>query len=267
MIDTHCHLDFPPFAGKVKRVLAEAREAGVTTIINPGTSGRTSRTAVELAEQYAGQSDERAEVWAAIGIHPTEKEQVSFADFDDWRALAAHRRVVAIGEVGLDYHHAREYPDDTPSMHDQRVLFEQFVLIAEEAGKPLIIHAREAHADALSVVRAVASQEPILIFHSFDGDQETARLLLDAGAYLGFNNLLTYPKNDALRQVAAWTPLDRILIETDAPFLPPQSRRGEVTMPADVRSVAEQIATLHRRSIEEIDTVTSHTARAIFQLH
>lgn len=259
MIDTHCHLDFPPFAGKVRRVLLEAAEAGVTTVINPGTSWRSSQYAVELAT-------ENPEIWAAVGIHPTEKESLSFNQLQTWRELATHRRVVAIGEVGLDYHHVREHAEETPSIHDQRVTFEQFVLIAEEVGKPLIVHAREAHLDALSVVRAVAGTEPTLIFHSFDGDQEVARQLLDAGAYLGFNNLLSYPKNEALRQVAAWAPLERILLETDAPFLPPQARRGDVCNPADVMAVAEQVAALHNKTVEEVDLVTTRSARAVFAL-
>lgn len=267
MIDTHCHLDFPPFAGKVRRVLSEAAAAGVTTVINPGTSWRSSQAAVELATKPADAAEAApVEVWAAVGIHPTEKATLSLDDLAGWRELAAHRRVVAIGEVGLDYHHVREHGASTPTVHEQRVIFEQFILVAEEAGKPLIIHAREAHLNALSVVRAVASATPTLVFHSFDGDQETARQLLDAGAFLGFNNLLTYPKNEALRAVAAWVPLDRILLETDAPFLPPQNRRGDTAAPADVVPVAEALAALHKTEVEVIAQTTTRTARAVFNL-
>jgi len=259
MIDTHCHLDFPPFAGKIRRVLAEAAEVGVTEVINPGTSWRSSQYVVELATDYS-------EVWAAVGTHPTEKEGISFEQLTDWRELASHRRVVAIGEVGLDYHHARVHPEDTPSIHDQKVLFEQFIMIAEEVGKPLIIHAREAHLDALALVQEISGTQPMMIFHSFDGAQDVARQLLDAGAYIGLNNLLTYPKNEDLRQVAAWAPLDRLLLETDGPFLPPQNRRGGEATPADVVPVAQLLAELHHNDLAQVDAITTRTARAIFAL-
>lgn len=259
MIDTHCHLDFPQFAGRTQRLLKEAAAVGVGGIINPGTSLEASRRAVDLAEKYPN-------VWAAVGVHPTDLTSPSFEDLTIFRELAASRRVVAIGEVGLDYHHVRVHPDTTPSVREQQSRYEQFLLIAEEAGKPVIIHAREAHREALAIARAVVGGRVPLIFHSFDGSLEVMEELLSAGAWLGFNNMLGYPKNQALRAVAAQVPLERILLETDAPFLPPADRRGTDAEPADVRAVAQVLAEVKGIPLEKIDRVTTANATELFRL-
>lgn len=260
LVDTHCHLDFESFAEDVAAVVERAAEAGVTRIIVPGLDLDNAPAVLALAERFPG-------VYAAVGVHPN-----SAAGWrDEWigqlRDLAQHDRVVAIGEIGLDY-----YWDKTPHETQQRALTAQLEL-AVELGLPVIIHNREASED---VVRLLAAISPLApgpwplapalrgVLHSFSADWATAEAALGLGFYLGFTGPLTYKKADDLRAIAARVPLNRVLIETDAPFLAPHPFRGKRNEPAYVRLVAERLAEVRGVSLAEVAESTTANALELF---
>lgn len=256
MVDTHCHLDFEPFRYHEEEYLKRATEAGVTMLINPGTNLVSSSKAVGLARKYPL-------IYAAVGLHPTEAGGVDITTTEAFRDLAEREKVIAIGEVGLDYWHLEKEPDKTPSKREQQLVFEQFCSLAADLKLPLLVHARAAIDDALGIVRHYLKQIPA-IFHSFDGTYVEAKSILRAGGYIGLNNVIGYPKNNELREVVAKLPLDRIVLETDAPWLPPADRRGQSSEPADVRKVAEVIAEIKTHPVAVIERATDVTVKQIF---
>jgi TatD DNase family protein len=253
LVDTHCHLDFDRFDGDRDEVVSRAAEAGVTRIVVPGIDLASSRRVVELAERYEG-------VYAAVGVHPN-----SSAGWEDgWigtlRELAGHEKVVAIGEIGLDY-----YRDWSPRPVQQQALRAQLELAAE-VGKPVIIHNRESDADVVRMLgeSALVGRERPGVLHSFAAPWEMAEAALAMGYYLGFTGPVTYKNADGLRRIAGQVPLERLLVETDAPFLAPQQHRGDRNEPAYVRLVAERIAELHGLSLEGLAEQTTANARRLF---
>lgn len=254
LIDTHCHLDFDAFDGIRDEVIREAFDAGVTRIVNPGTDLERSRAAVALADTYPG-------VVAAVGVHPGSTADFVPAMLDEVRALADHPKVVAIGEIGLDYHW-----DDSPR-DVQRAAFEAQLALAAALSLPVIVHNRDASEDVIDVLAAwVSTLPPALrarpgVLHSFSAPQAIADRALDLGFYLGFTGPITFKNADDLRHVAARVPDDRILVETDAPFLTPHPYRGKrPNRPAYVRFVAERLAAL--RLVPEDTFAAQSTANA-----
>jgi TatD DNase family protein len=249
LIDTHCHLDFERFDEDRAEVVARAAVSGVTRIIVPGLDLDNCRAVLRLADEYEG-------VYAAVGIHPNS----SAAWQDSWvgvlRDLARHEKVVAIGEIGLDY-----YWDKSPKATQQRALGMQLELAAE-LNLPVILHNRESNEDVV----AMLSDSPLVgrenpgVMHSFAADWETAVATLNLGYYLGFTGPVTYKKADELRALVAKVPLERILVETDAPFLTPQPYRGKRNEPGYVRYVAERIAAV--RGLETAVFAQQSTANA-----
>lgn len=255
LVDTHCHLDDLAFAGDIEAVMDRAAEAGVRQVIVPAIDLGNVEAVLSLTERFVG-------VFAAVGVHPN-----SAANWDDeWiaklRVLASHRKVVAIGEIGLDY-----YWQKTPMEIQHRALFRQLELAAE-LGLPVIIHNRESNADVLRLLgeSPLAGTERPGVLHSFSGDWAMAKAALDMNYYLGFTGPLTYKKADELRDIASRAPLDRILIETDAPYLTPQPHRGQRNEPAYVRMVAERLAELRGVSLAEIARITTANSERIFRL-
>jgi len=260
LIDTHCHLDFDAYDAVRDSIVREAAEAGVTRIINPGTDLARSRAAVGLADAYPG-------VYAAVGIHPN-----STADFDEpmldaLREMAAHPKVIAIGEIGLDY-----YRDNSPRAQQWRA-FEAQLALAADLGLPVIIHNREASDDVLDILAAWTPSLPDAlrdrpgVLHSFSAPQSAAERGLAIGFYLGFTGPVTFKKADDLRRIAARVPLDRILVETDGPFLTPEPRRGRwPNKPAYVRYIAERIAALHTLPDDAFAAQTTANAERLFAL-
>lgn len=255
LIDTHCHLDVNSFASDRDEVVARAAAAGVGRIVVPAIDLGNVEAVLELAAGLKG-------VYAAVGVHPNSAAAWQDSWIDELRRLAAHQKVVAIGEIGLDYHW-----DKTPVKVQHHALARQLEL-AHALDLPVIIHNREANADTLAQLAAspLNGRERPGVLHSFSGDWSMAEAALVMGFYLGFTGPLTYKKADEMRDVATRAPLERILIETDAPYLTPQPYRGKRNEPAYVRYVAERLAELRGLSVEEIAHITTTNAERLFQL-
>lgn len=255
LVDTHCHLDFHTLTADIDGVIGRAVAAGVTRMIVPALDLASVQAALALADRFP-------EVWVAVGVHPNSAVDWQDEWIDELRAAAAHEKVVAIGEIGLDY-----YWDKTPADVQHRALALQLEL-AGELGMPVIVHNREATEDNLGLLAAspVAGRERAGVLHSFDGDWALAERVLDLGFYIGFTGPLTFKKANELRDVAARVPLGRILIETDSPYQTPEPHRGRRNEPAYVRLVAERLAQLRGLSLDEIARVTTANAERLFGL-
>ena len=254
MIDTHAHLDDPALFAELDDVLARARLAGVNRVIAVGTTADSSAQIVEIAAK-------RPEVFAAAGIHPNHASEAVAGDWERIASLARLPRVVAIGETGLD-----RYRDHTP-FPLQQDYFDRHLALAGELGLPIVIHCRNCEQDIITQLERL--HRPILgILHSFTGDWDCAQAFLELGLHLSFAGMITF-KNaslDALRSVAARVPIDRLLVETDSPYLSPHPFRGARNEPARVALVLERIAALRDLTVEELDRVTSENARKLFRL-
>ena len=254
LVDTHCHIQTEEFDEDRHEVLARAREAGVDTLIVVGGAGdlSTNDAAVRLA-------DEHADVYATVGMHPHDAKDVDEEDMDRLRGLSAHPKVVAIGETGLDFHY-----DHSPR-RVQREMFERFVGLAVETRLPVVVHNRESDREAAETLRGGNGRLEGVI-HCFTSDAAAARTFLDLGFYLSFSGIVTFKNAGALRDIARWVPLDRLLIETDAPFLAPVPKRGRRNEPAYVRFVAETLAEVRGVGVDEIAGAVSDNARTLFRL-
>jgi len=257
LIDTHTHLDDARYDDDREAMIARAREAGVDTFVTIGCDLATSRAAIGLAERYPF-------VYATVGVHPHEVKHIGDGWYDELRRLAAHSKVVGYGEIGLDYH----YNHSPPKL--QRERFREQVLLARELKKPIVVHTREAQEDTIAILREENAGDVGGVFHCFSGDAWLAKVALDLGFYLSFSGVLTFQNAAMLREIAQTVPLDRILVETDCPYLTPAPHRGKRNEPAYVRLVAEKVAEIKARegtgSLEEIARLTSANARRLFKL-
>jgi TatD DNase family protein len=255
LVDSHAHLDDPAFAQDLPAVLERARAAGVRWIVTAGTDLASSQRSLALARQYPG-------VRVAVGVHPSAAATWTPETAAALRQLAADPLVVAIGEIGLDY-----YRPGAPAAVQQAVLWEQLRL-ASDLGRPVVLHNREATADLLALLhRWVAERSPARgVLHCFTGDLATAQRALDLGFFLSFGGILTFPKSEPLRAVAAAVPLERLLLETDSPYLAPQPVRGRRNEPAYLRYVAEGLAARRGLSLEAVAAQTTANARQLFGL-
>jgi TatD DNase family protein len=253
LIDTHCHLDFDRFDEDRKAVVQRAVDAGVERIVVPALDLENCTAVLSLTEQYEG-------VFAAVGVHPNSSADWREEWIDAIRSFAQHEKVIAIGEIGLDY-----YWDKSPKAVQHRALTSQLALAAE-LGLPVIIHNRESDGDVLRLLEqsALNGRPGPGVLHSFSTTWETAEAALDMGFYLGFTGPVTYKKADELRDIAARVPFDRMLVETDAPFLAPQQYRGKRNEPAYVAYVAEKIAEVRGLTTAEIAQQTTENARRLF---
>ena len=253
LIDTHCHVQMRQFAADRERVIASAFSGGVGRLIVPGTDVETSKAALDLAEQYAGR------IFAGVGVHPHDASTLTPQALIELRALAQQPSVVAIGEIGLDY-----YRDLSPRDSQRDALIAQLGL-ARELDLPVIVHNRESHDDMIALLRAYGAGVRG-VFHCFIGDRAMANDALNLGFYLSFAGPLTYPRNEELRDVAAWAPADRILVETDSPYLSPQPLRGKRNEPQHVALVARTLAQARGVTDEEIADLTTRNASNLFRL-
>lgn len=253
IIDTHCHLDFESFDDDRDAVVQRAIDAGVERIIVPALDLENCPKVLRLAERYKS-------VFAAVGIHPNSTKQWNDSWIEKLRDFAAHPRVVAIGEIGLD-----DYWDKSPK-ETQRHAFAAQISLAAELDLPIIVHNRETDREIVDMLRASGGNRRANpgVVHSFFSGWEVAEELLSLGFYLGFTGPVTFKKANNLRRVPARMPLDRILVETDAPFLAPQPHRGKRNEPAYVAHIVEQLAELRDKSKEEMATITTHNAVRLF---
>lgn len=251
LVDSHLHLDLSQFDEDRDSVVSRASGANVVCLINPGRNLESSRRAVELAEKYP-------QVYAAVGVHPHCAAEEGTESEGGFRSLAEHPRVVAIGEIGLDFFRNISPPET------QRRVFRKYLRLARELNLPAIVHCRDAFEEICSIIREESSQTLRGVLHSFSGDESSAESLLRAGFYISFSGQLTYRKNDRLRSVARMLPNERVLVETDSPFLPPQPERGKRNEPAFVRHVAEELARIKGLTLEDVARITTRNVRRLF---
>ncbi len=258
MIDTHCHLDDQQFEADLAAVIARAAAAGVEQIISLGTTAASSRATVRLAETYSN-------LFAAVGIHPNSCAEAVAGDWDAIVSLLDHPRVVALGETGLD-----RYWDYSP-IELQRDYFDRHLRLSQQRDRAVVIHCRDAWADMLPMLREAASRGPLRgVMHAFSGDAAMAAECLDLGLYVSFAGNVTYTnkKFQSLREAAAGVPADRILNETDSPYLTPEPFRSKQKRnePALVAHTAAALAALRGVPLEEFVRQTTANARRLFRL-
>lgn len=247
--DSHAHLDDTRFDGDRTEIFDTLKEHDVRLVMNVGCDLPSSERSVALAERYPF-------VYAAVGSHPDDTDHVDGRLLDRYRALAAHPKVRAIGEIGLDYHY-----EDIPRAR-QIIAFEEQLELAETLKKPVIVHEREAHGDATDIVRRHPDVRGV--FHCFSGSKELALWLVERGWYIGFTGVLTFKNARKAVETAQVLPLDRILIETDCPYMAPEPYRGRRNDSRYVPLVAEKLAELRGLTPEEAGSITTENARRLF---
>lgn len=259
LTDTHCHLTLPQFNSEVDQLLERALAAGVERVVVPGIDLDTSRAAVQLAERLPS-------VYAAVGLHPHSASDWSAELGSELEQLSRSPKVVAIGEIGLDF-----YRELAPRSLQRQALGGQLEL-AKQLGKPVIVHNREATQELLEVLIEWAGgldtdrKRRAGVLHAFSGDQQEAELAIESGFYLGVAGPVTYPNADDLRDTLRLLPLARLLIETDSPYLAPQPRRGKRNEPAYLPFIAEGLATLQGAELAATADATSENAAELFDL-
>lgn len=260
LVDTHAHLDFSKFDADRPAVIERARAAGVAAIVNVGTDLQSSQRAVSLAEEYD-------DVYAAVGMHPHSAKKLDGAALAELRELAQRAKVVAIGEIGLDYYRNLSPPEV------QRRAFQAQLAWAARLGKPVIIHDRDAHEEIMKALSDWAEKVGsstlagrMGVLHTFSGNLSMAQKAIDLGFYISISGPVTYRNAGQLPDIVRALPLNRLLVETDCPFLAPEPHRGRRNEPAFTRLVAERIAELKGITFEELAQATTANARRLFEL-
>jgi len=251
--DTHAHLHYADFEQDREAMIRRAESAGVKFFLNVGTDLTSSQASLALAEAHSN-------IWAAAGIHPHDAVKATDADFAAIENLMKHPRMAAVGEVGLDF-----YRDHSP-VTVQRDVFRRFVEMALRVDKPLVIHCRDAYEALMDLLRDIQPSGYQGVIHCFSSDKQVMEALLDLGFYISFAGPLSYKKNDVLREACAACPQERLLIETDAPFLPPQSLRGKRNESAYMLETAAVMAGLQGLSLEALAELTTANARRLLRL-
>lgn len=252
LIDTHAHLQWASFDKDREKVINRAMKVDVKYIVDIGFDVNGSRKAIELAEKHEG-------LYATVGIHPHSASQLNENVLDKLRKLSENPKVVAIGEIGLDY-----YRNLSPR-HTQKKAFKAQLFLAEDLGLPVAIHDREAHADTLKMLSKFKGKIKGTM-HCFSGSREMAEQCVRFGFYISFAGPVTFPNSHKLQEIAKWIDLNKILLETDSPWLAPQDMRGKRNEPAFLPFIAKKIAELKGISVDELAEATTKNAKEIFQL-
>lgn len=253
LTDTHCHLDFKDFESDRDDVIRRARSEGIEFIINVGSSLEGTKRSVEIAR-------ENDIIYAAAGIHPHEADGIKEKDLELFREFVGEKKTIAIGEIGLDYY------KNLSSKSNQKRLFIKLLREAKSRSLPVIIHNRDAHEDTIGILKDIMGNPIEGVMHCFSGDRSFLRECLDSGLFISFTCNLTFKNANRLREVARLVPMDRLLLETDAPFLAPQIFRGRRNEPAYVRYLAQEIARIKGLSFEEVGKITTDNAKRLFGL-
>lgn len=258
IVDSHCHLNILPVeqVGTVDEVLAKAHELGVERLLCVAINPQQWSEVIALAERYP-------QVYAAIGVHPCEAPEVVVSDAD-LIAVASHPKVIAIGEVGLDYFHFNASGDE--DMGWQHARFKQHIAVAKQLNKPLIIHTRHSTPDCLAILAEQNAQEVGGIMHCFVEDLATAEQAMALNFYISFSGIVTFKNATDLKAVAKAVPLERLLVETDAPYLAPVPYRGKTNQPGYTRYVVEEIARLKGLSFDAVAQATTANFNRLFKL-
>lgn len=253
LVDTHAHIDFPRFNDDRDEVIKRAKENNLEYIINVGADEASSQRSIELAQKHDM-------IYAVVGIHPHEAKNVTESTYKQLKNWAKEDKVVAIGETGLDYHY-----DNSPREVQQQV-FRRHIQLAKEVELPLVIHSREAEDQTMEILKEEEAEEVGGIIHCFPGDQKMADQALDLNFYIAVGGILTFNNSYQLQRVVKQIPLDKLLIETDAPYLTPEPNRGKRNEPAYVKYVADKLAQILPHSTEKIAAVTTENAKEAFNI-
>ena len=253
IFESHAHYDDEAFDTDREELLTSLEEHGIGTVVNIGASLAGSEATVKLAEKYPF-------IYGAVGVHPSEVTELTEEGMARLRSLCGHEKVVAVGEMGLDYH----YPEPDAAL--QKKWFERQLDLAKEVRLPVIIHSREAAKDTLDMMRALRAEETGGVVHCFSYTKEMAREYLDMGYYFGIGGVITFKNAKKLKEAVQYIPMEKILLETDSPYLSPEPHRGERNSSQNLPYVAEAIAELKGISCEEVVEVTEKNAKKLFGL-
>jgi len=254
LIDTHCHLDEEAFRYDVAEVIRRAEDANLAALLTIGTTADSSRRAVELAAKFAS-------VYAIVGIQPNYVSAAQPGDWDEIMQLATAEKVVGLGETGLD-----RYWDHSP-IEIQADYFDRHLELSRQRDLPFVVHCRNAEDDVVAQLTRAAVHGPLRgVMHSFCGTTETAQACVALGLHISYSGMLTFKRNEALRQTAAGVPSDRLLVETDAPYLAPHPHRDKRNEPANVAITCACLATCQGKSAEDMAAITTANARRLFRL-
>ena len=254
LIDTHCHLTFEGLAENVAAVIERSKAVGVTGWITVGTDPQHNRKAIELAERFEN-------MYAAIAIHPHDAKTVTADILKELRELAQHNKVVAVGETGLDYHY------NFSSHEEQRKVFAEHLKIAAELNLPVIVHCREALNETMGILEQHGGGVKKVVFHCFSGSAEQAKIVLGNGFYISFTGVVTFKNAEKVRRAAEVVPLDRMMVETDAPYMSPEPmRKQKINEPALMIHTAAFLAELKGMGLADFAEAVTATSRTFFGL-
>lgn len=251
MIDTHSHINFEDYKENFDGFISDLKENDIQNVIIPGVEPSTFDEIISLCEKYEM-------IYGAIGIHPSEFQTFNENSKEKIYELLKHKKIVAIGEIGLDYHYGAD------SKEEQKELLRQQLKIAEELQVPVIIHDRESHEDVFEILQNYNLKD--VIFHCFSGNAEFAKKCINSGYYIAIGGVVTFKNAKDLKEAAKIIPLDKLLLETDAPYLAPVPFRGKLNTPAYLKYIAQEIATLREIDVEEIKKQTTENAKKVFGL-
>ena len=253
LIDTHTHIDMENFADRFDEVMQIAKDYGVEKVVIPGVEPSGFDRIIKLCEEYP-------DVYGAVGVHPEELNSYNEEAENKIKELLKHKKIIAVGEIGLDYYW------DKSQIEKQKEIFERQILIAKQAQKPILVHDREAHLDSFEILKKSNAAETGVVMHCFSGSPEFAQQCINEGFYIAIGGVVTFKNAKKVKEVAKTVPLDKLLLETDAPYMTPVPFRGKENQPAYVKFVAEEIAQLRGVSFEEIAEATTANAKKLLKI-
>ena len=253
LIDTHTHIDMENFADRFDEVMQTAKDYGVEKVVIPGVEPSGFDRIIKLCEEYP-------DVYGAVGVHPEELNSYNEEAENKIKELLKHKKIIAVGEIGLDYYW------DKSQIEKQKEIFERQILIAKQAQKPILVHDREAHLDSFEILKKSNAAEIGVVMHCFSGSTEFAQQCINEGFYIAIGGVVTFKNAKKVKEVAKTVPLDKLLLETDAPYMTPVPFRGKENQPAYVKFVAEEIAQLRGVSFEEIAEATTANAKKLLKI-